>query len=70
MGVPILRIIVFWGLYKGSPIYGNYHLKDQGGRMKEWTTKWKFNVVFRVEGQGDLVSRFMAMTEIRISLQG
>ena len=26
-GVPIIRIIVFWGLYWGSPILGNYHLR-------------------------------------------
>ena len=25
-GVPILRIIVFWGLYWGSLILGNYHI--------------------------------------------
>ena len=26
MGVPILRIIVYWGLYWGPPILGNYHI--------------------------------------------
>ena len=26
LGVPILRIIVFWGLYWGPLILGNYHL--------------------------------------------
>ena len=26
MGVPIIRTIVFWGLYWGPPILGNYHL--------------------------------------------
>ena len=26
MGVPIIRIIVFWGLYLGLPIQGNYHI--------------------------------------------
>ena len=26
LGVPIIRTIVFWGLYWGSPIFGNYHL--------------------------------------------
>ena len=25
-GVPIIRIIVFWGLYWGTPILGNYHI--------------------------------------------
>ena len=25
-GVPIIRIIVFWGLYWGPPILGNYHM--------------------------------------------
>ena len=27
MGVPIVRIIVYWGLYWGPPILGNYHLE-------------------------------------------
>ena len=27
LGVPIIRIIVFWGLYWGPPILGNYHIK-------------------------------------------
>ena len=26
-GMPILRIIVFWGLYPGPPILGNYHMR-------------------------------------------
>ena len=26
LGVPITRIIVFWGLYWGPPILGNYHM--------------------------------------------
>ena len=26
LGVPIIRIIVFWGLYWGAPILGNYHI--------------------------------------------
>ena len=26
LGVPIIRIIVFWGLYWGLPILGNYHI--------------------------------------------
>ena len=26
-GVPIIRIIVFWGLYWGPPILGNYQIK-------------------------------------------
>ena len=25
LGVPIIRIMVFWGLYWGPPILGNYH---------------------------------------------
>ena len=32
-GVPIIRIIVFWGLYWGSLMLGNYHL----GYMDIWT---------------------------------
>ena len=26
LGVPIIRIIVFWGLHWGPPILGNYHV--------------------------------------------
>ena len=26
-GIPIIRMIVFWCLYIGSPIYGRYHIK-------------------------------------------
>ena len=26
LGLPILRIIVFWGLYWGPLILGNYHM--------------------------------------------
>ena len=26
LGVPIIRIIVFWGLYWGPLILGNYHI--------------------------------------------
>ena len=25
-GVPLIRTIVFWGLYWGPPILGNYHI--------------------------------------------
>ena len=25
-GVPVIRINVFWGLYRGPPIYGNYYI--------------------------------------------
>ena len=25
-GVPLIRIIVFWGLYRDPPILGNYHI--------------------------------------------
>ena len=27
LGVPIVRTIVYWGLYWGPPVLGNYHLK-------------------------------------------
>ena len=26
LGVPVLRILVFWGLYRGPLILGNYHM--------------------------------------------
>ena len=38
LGVPILRIIVFWGLYWGPLILGNYHLllEEVGGGLLAW----------------------------------
>ena len=32
-GVPILRILVFWGLYWGPPIWGKYHIYTVQGRF-------------------------------------
>ena len=26
LGVPMIRIIVYWGLYRGPIVYGNYHM--------------------------------------------
>ena len=26
VGVPIIRTIIYWGLYWGPPILGNYHM--------------------------------------------
>ena len=37
LGVPTLRTIVFWSLYWGSPILGNYHVSrffSQRGGLK------------------------------------
>ena len=38
LGVPIIRIIVFWGLYWGPLILGNYHIGLLTGAMGfyEW----------------------------------
>ena len=30
LGVPIIRIILFWGLYWGPPILGNCHIRNKG----------------------------------------
>ena len=27
LGVPIIRAIVFWGLYRGPLVLGNYHIR-------------------------------------------
>ena len=35
LGVPIIRTIIFWGLYWGSLIEGNYHLALQR-RVIHW----------------------------------
>ena len=34
LGVPIIRTIVFGGLYWGPPILGNYHVKKDGGSKR------------------------------------
>ena len=31
LGDPIIRIIVYWGLYRGPPILGNYHIRSGQG---------------------------------------
>ena len=35
LGVPIIMTIVFWGLYWGPPILGNYHFILQSARLKK-----------------------------------
>ena len=37
LGVPIIRTIVFWGLYWGPPILGKYH-KVRGVQVKCFST--------------------------------
>ena len=34
LGLPIIRTIVFWGLYWGPPILGNYHMFRPKGRCR------------------------------------
>ena len=31
LGIPIIRIIAFWGLYWGPLILGNYHVEHASG---------------------------------------
>ena len=38
LGVPIIRIIVYWGLYWGPLIYGKYYI------LAYWNRKWKLPV--------------------------
>ena len=33
MGVPIIRTLIFWGLYWGPPILGNYQMFRVGQRL-------------------------------------
>ena len=33
LGVPIRRTIVYWGLYWGPPISGNYHMENGRGNL-------------------------------------
>ena len=30
LGVPIIRTVVFWGLFWGPPFLGNYHMYLEG----------------------------------------
>ena len=58
LGVPIIRTIVFWGLYWGPLILGNYHIVHWG---------------FRSCGLGsrDLWQRPLALVgDVRVSLPG
>ena len=51
MGLPIIRIILFWGLCWGPPFFGggNYHLK------LNFETPKSMVLGFRVEGLGNVL---------------
>ena len=39
LGVPIIRTIVFWGLYWGTLIWGNYHvglIRIKSRELEKW----------------------------------
>ena len=36
LGIPIIRILVFWGLYWGPPILGNYHIYGSEICLEVW----------------------------------
>ena len=36
MGIPIIRIIVFWGLHRGSLVLGNYQVSQSAVCMPLW----------------------------------
>ena len=46
LGIPIIRIIVYWGLYGGPLILGNYHI---GGDIYG-------HIGFRISGPGRYVT--------------
>ena len=50
LGVPIIRTIVFWGLYWGAPVLGNYHMN-----MRSMRGLWPL-------GCGSGSSRYMYMS--------
>ena len=43
--VPIIRIIIFWGLHWGPPILGNYHMKI---KPKDTTDAYGQHVVLQI----------------------
>ena len=45
LGVPIIRTIVFWGLYWGPLSLGNYHVE-----FRAWFKLLGFRVCFRCKG--------------------
>ena len=67
LGVLIIRTIVYWGLYWGPPMLGNYHVQarvDHHGMTSsssQWTFKWARApcglVLCHVEDTGSLMAR-------------
>ena len=49
LGVPIVRIVVFWALYWGPPIYENYQISSARLRRREYGFR---DFGFRVSGLG------------------
>ena len=41
LGVPIKRTIVFWGLYWGPLILGNYHITEFGTSLVFWAFEFR-----------------------------
>ena len=55
LGVPVLRIIVFWGLYWGPPILGNYHILQVllSKYLKDYSPSPKYLIVGYMGDQGN-----------------
>ena len=53
LGVPIIRIIVYWGLYWGPPILGNYQM-SKTICMPQTFTAITTQSVFRIEQKANV----------------
>ena len=52
LGVPIVRTIIYWGLYWGPLILGNYHVVFGKTRARLGVVRLRVYVGFRVQGVG------------------
>ena len=64
MGVPIIRTVVFCGLYWGPPVLGNYHL-DLKSRQNNGKENGNYYIILGLRGLGPpKVGKIMALMAI------
>ena len=51
-GVPIIRGIVYWDLYWGPPIYGNYHVSNPLNPEPTARSKWRIEGRYKWRSMG------------------
>ena len=83
LGVPIIRIVVFWGLYWGPPILGNYYIgfpRSIGDCIQVWcriryiikppSTFWQSHSRPFASGTLRTVHEFSAASDVPLSSEG